>query len=237
MRQQFDDSDPQISNEASSSDDRKTSPFEILAVLSLVAGLLGYSVYQEFIEPMMAASAKKASPSPTLSPSPKFTDPRLTASPPLTPTPGRSPIADSSTLPPISNPPTASEPTSAAEIYQRAPKNGVYYAQNSLLNASRREIVSSNGRFCIKLVNGPIAPESGQQQVVVSSLSFRNDGIYVDASGEKLQFDRTYTEMTDGSGIWQLLEGKGDRAGASAECLSTAGSFARSESGETIQRK
>jgi hypothetical protein len=244
MGQQFDDSDSQ-SFEGDSGVDRKTSVVEILAVLSLVGGLLGYSVYQEFVEPMMAADAQKASPSPspTLSASPKsgFSDPTAIASPGTTPNSGRSPIAESlpTALPTLlpSNASSESEPAATTEIYQRAPKNGVYYAQNALQNSSRREIASSNGRFCVKLVDGPAAAESGQQQIVVSSLSIRNDGVYVDATGERLQFDRTYTQMTDSRGTWQVLEGKGDRTGASAECLSTSGSFVRQEKGEMIQRK
>jgi hypothetical protein len=245
MGQQFDDSDSQ-SFEEDSGADRKTSVVEILAVLSLVGGLLGYSVYQEFVEPMIAANAEKASPSPspTLSALPKSGFPDSTAIgslPRTTPSASRSPIADS--LPtPLATPPTSnaapgSEPAATTEIYQRAPRNGVYYAQNALQNSSRREIASSNGRFCIKLVDGPAAPESGQQQVVVSSLSIRSDGVYVDATGEKLRFDRTYTQLTDSRGTWQVLEGKGDRTGASAECLSTSGSFVRQEKGEMIQRQ
>ena len=237
MRQQFDDFDPQSSGGSEDvNSDRKTSLLEILAILGLVGGLLGYGVYQDFVEPMMAASAKKASPSPTKLP---FADPGAIASSPRAASapnqPTSDPTANPLTTPLPSLSPSTPEPTAAAEIYQRAPKNGVYYAQNSLMNASRREIISSNGRFCIKLVNGPA--ESGQQQVVVSSLSFRNDGIYVDATGEKLQFDRTYTELTDAKGSWLLLESKGDRTGTSAECLSTQGNFAREEKGEMIQRK
>ena len=234
MGQQFNNFEDDRDSSAGGQPDRKTSPLEILAVLGLVCGLLGYGAYQDFIQPMLVANAKKATPSPTpTKPStPKFSDPTITAS-----TAPRSPIADPTATPSLPDPALPSEPTSAAEIYQRAPKNGVYYPQNSLLNASRREIISSNGRFCIKLVNGPPGSESGQQQVMVSSLSFRSDGVYVDATGEKLQFDRTYTELSDSKGSWQLLESRGDRTGTSAECLNASGSFVREEKGDLIQRK
>lgn len=236
MRQQFDDFEEGQNSGAEAKPDRKTSLFEILAVLGLIGGLLGYGTYQEFIEPMLVANAKKVtpSPSPTKTPTPKLSGPTFTPS--IDP---RSPIPNPAATPalPADSPGLPAEPTSAAEIYQRAPKTGVYYPQDSLLNASRREIASSNGRFCIKLVNGPPAAESGQQQVVVSSLSSRSDGIYIDATGEKLQFDRTYTEMTDSTGTWQLLESKGDRTGTSAECLNASGNFVRAEKGDLIQRR
>ncbi|HEY9908797.1 MAG TPA: hypothetical protein V6D18_14465 [Thermosynechococcaceae cyanobacterium] len=210
---------------SASEPNRRTSPLEVVAVLVLVAGLLGYGAYQEIIEPILQANAKKNSPSPS---------PIRTASPTLpsaiTPTPRSSFPSSLPPTPAATSSPLAPAPeVGSGEIYQRAPKNGVYYAQNPQLNASRREIVSNSGRFCIKLVNSPVTPQAGQLKTLVSSLSFRSDGLYVDATGEKLLFNRSNTEMTDSRGVWLWLEGKGDRAGASAECLSTSGSFVREE--------
>jgi hypothetical protein len=119
-----------------------------------------------------------------------------------------------------------------AEIYQRTPESGTYFPQDPTLGDARREIASQQGRICMKLVMGAgqsapapsgTAPGASQaqtgSQTVISSMSLRNDGIYLDATGEKLGFDRSYTVLRDRSGTWQRLQNSADRDGAMGECL------------------
>lgn len=203
---------------------RKAFLIEFAGVLVLIAGFLGYGIYLEMQDaPLLLSSPKPSSPkprSPQPTPSAKSSNPagdRSLAGLPngTTPTQGVTAGTGTATLSPDE------------EIYQRSPKPGTYYAESSLLSASRREIVGKQGRFCIKLVNGPVSQTAGDPQVVISSLSLRNDGIYIDATQEKLQFDRSYTELTDSLGKWQLLESKADRSGIMAECLSSQSSYIR----------
>lgn len=228
-------------NSFSDVEPQKTSSGEVIGVIALVVGLIGFGVYQEFVSPRPVAS-----PTPTASPS---ASPSSTATPlaqASIPSPQLSPQSIPSIAPaaPQTNPlsiasPTAksasSDSTAAADIYQRTPKTGKYYAASPLLNASSREIASNQGRVCIKIIDGPVAPVAGNQQVTVSSVSLRKDGIYVDATQEKLKFDRSYTELSDRYGVWQLLEGMVDRSGAMEECLATTTPYARQEKGAFIK--
>jgi len=118
-------------------------------------------------------------------------------------------------------------PGTIREIYQRIPQTGTYYAEDPLLNSFRREIAGSSQRLCIKLVNGPIPPATGDQQIIVSSLSFGEDGIYVDATQQKLQVGSRMTELIEGKTVWQLLEKKADTTGLMADCLTSQKPFAQ----------
>lgn len=205
---------------------KKAFLIEFAGVLVLIAGFIGYAIYLEMQDaPLLLSSPKPSSPKPRTpqpTPSAKSTNPtadRALAGLPNGTVPAQGAGTGTATLSPDE------------EIYQRSPKTGTYYAENSLLSASRREIVGNQGRFCIKLVNGPVSQTAGKPQVVISSLSLRNDGIYIDATQEKLQFDRSYTEITDSLGKWQLLENKADRSGSMAECLSSQDSYIREASG------
>jgi hypothetical protein len=223
---------PSEQSRLSSEPEKRPSKREVVGVVGLILGLLGYGMYVELQQPpIVPPTAKKtASPSPKASPSPRSSG-AIAASPLLT-----SPSPDTQV------PTTEAQVEEAdrlanldGEIYQRSPKPGIYYAVNPLQNTSSREIASNDGRFCIKIVNTPVAPESGYQRIVVSSLSLRNDGIYVDATKEKLTFDRRQVEMIDSQGTWQLLEGKPDRSGLSGECLTSNSVYVREIQGNYIK--
>lgn len=235
----------------SNSEPPKTSLGEVIGAVVLVVGLIGFGGYQEFVKSPQPTASPAVSASPSASPSSTATPlaqagvPSPQVSPPLNPS--ATPVAPQK--PPLSSVPPAvksgsnsSPATSAkrnseaiADIYQRTPKTGKYYAASPLLNASSREIASNQGRVCIKIIDGPVAPVAGNQQITVSSISLRKDGIYVDATQEKLKFDRSYTELSDRQGTWQLLEGMVDRSGAMEECLTTGLPYARQEQGAFIK--
>jgi hypothetical protein len=198
---------------------KKTFLAELAGVVIMIGGFLGYWLYLELQEAPILTSS---SPSPT---TPKLTSPTATPAPPTLTVPGAIPTAPPVTTPVDRTQTPALNP--ADEIYQRSPRTGIYYAANPLLSASRREIVGGGDRYCIKLVNGPIQQAGIDQQEIVSSLSVRSDGIYIDATQEKLNFDRTYTEFSDSLGTWQLLERKEERAGTIAACLATKEPFVR----------
>ncbi|MBW4472065.1 MAG: caspase family protein [Stenomitos rutilans HA7619-LM2] len=115
-------------------------------------------------------------------------------------------------------------------FYQRLPRPGTYYATTSQFNSSYREISSGSGRFCIKVVNAP-AKASGNQQIIVSTLSFRENGAYIDATRERLQIDGTFTEITDRKSTWQWSKADIDGAGLVAECLASTTSYVREVKG------
>jgi hypothetical protein len=201
---------------------QKTFFLEFAALLAVLGGFLGYWIYLEAQQsPLLLTSSPKRTPTPTRSPTRR-------------PSPGSTAELPSPTVSGLAIPPSPIVRTNSTtkpalnptdEIYQRSPRTGIYYASNALLSTSRREIVGGGDRYCIKLINGSVPQVGTPKQVIVSSLSFRNDGIYIDATDEKLGFDRTYTEITDRLGTWQLLETKEDRAGAMGDCLATAEPF------------
>ncbi|MBW4692994.1 MAG: caspase family protein [Lyngbya sp. HA4199-MV5] len=115
-------------------------------------------------------------------------------------------------------------------FYQRLPRPGTYYATTLQFEKSYREISSGNGRFCIKLVDTP-AKAPGTQQIIVSTLSFRENGAYIDATKERLQIDGTFTEITDRKSTWQWSKSEVDSAGLVAECLASTSSYAREVKG------
>ncbi len=119
-------------------------------------------------------------------------------------------------------------------FYQRLPKTGTYTATTGRSGESYREISSGAGRFCIKIVNTPTTPSTGYQQIIVSSLAFRENGIYIDATRERLTVDGTFTEITDSKNTWQWLSADVDRSGLVAECLAAPGSYIRQVKGGKV---
>jgi hypothetical protein len=175
---------------------------ELIGGVLLVGGLAGFGVYQWLTEPPLLVKRQNAGPAPTphKQPSPK-------------------PSSLPTTLPTTSATPGSSDKSPPAELYQAMPKSGVYYAINSALAASRREVASENGRFCIKLVDAPKEKQAGETRTLVSSVSSTPQGLYVDALQEKLTLDRNNNLIQDRLGSWQWLQSKVDRSGAMAECL------------------
>jgi hypothetical protein len=171
--------------------------------LLLICGLAGIGLYQWITEPPGANQAQaptQASPSP----SPQQ----------ATPTPRATPSPTKSALP-------TQDGSRSPALYQVMPKPGTYYAEIPALVSSRREIASNNGRFCIKLVNNSGTQPSDNPQIVISSLSDRKDGIYIDATQEKLIVDQSNSIIQDPLGTWQWLEGKVDSEGSMADCLAS----------------
>lgn len=171
---------------------------ELIGGVLLVGGLAGFGLYQWWTEPPLVVNRQNPGPAatPHKAPSPKPSSLSTTSA-----TPGK---ADKGTSP---------------ELYQAMPKSGVYYATNSALGASRREIASENGRFCIKLVDAPKGQQAGETRTLVSSISSTPKGLYVDALKEKVTLDRNDNLIQDHLGSWQWLQSKVDRSGAMAECL------------------
>ena len=138
------------------------------------------------------------------------------------------PSALSSTKPLPIPAPTASSLKN--NFYQPLPRPGRYAAIVLAYSQSYREISSAGGRFCIKLVNAP-AKASGNQQIIVSSLSLREGGVYIDATQERLRIDGTFTEVTDRKSTWQWAKSDVDRSGLVAECLASTTAYLREVKG------
>jgi hypothetical protein len=100
----------------------------------------------------------------------------------------------------------------------RIPRAGKYYAEDPRFSASSREIGKSGARLCIKKID-PGTP------AVVSSLSLRNDGFYIDATQERLRLGTVYTEFADNKTRWQRLETNVDETGAMGSCLTSKSRF------------
>lgn len=111
---------------------------------------------------------------------------------------------------------------------KRAPRPGVYYTTNPQFTASRREIGKSGDRLCIKLVNGSPSTSIGYSKVMVSSISRRPDGYYIDATKQKLNLGSLYSELSDGKLLWQRLETDVDESGLMGECLTAKTGYVRS---------
>lgn len=169
---------------------------ELAGGLILIGGLATIGLYQWLTEPALLSQGPW--PGQSLAPA----TPRSAASP---------------TSPP--SPPPPAKNNHASDLYQTMPKSGTYYAEDASLGTSRRELASHNGRFCIKLVNVRPGENSSSPQIIVSSLSTRKDGIYLDATQEKLTLDSTTTQIRDRWGTWQWLQSKVDRDGPMADCL------------------
>ncbi|MGQ9870101.1 hypothetical protein [Leptodesmis sp.] len=105
----------------------------------------------------------------------------------------------------------------------------MYYTTNPQFTASRREIGKSGDRLCIKLVNGPPNSAKGPSKIVVSSVSRRTDGYYIDATGQKLSLGSIYSELSDGKLLWQRLETDVDESGPMGECLTTKTEYVKND--------
>jgi hypothetical protein len=111
-------------------------------------------------------------------------------------------------------------------------KSGTYYAITARYSGSRREIARSGDRICMKMVDGTGSPDS-PAKVLISSLTVRADGFYLDATQEKLKLDATHSEFTDRQSVWQLLENKVDRSGMMAECLAAKQRYVNQAQGDS----
>ncbi len=188
--------------------------------LVLVIGLAGIGVYQWLNEPPLQSMLQSPRISPTASPT-------------------ASPKAKSSAQAQAGGLSNATAPNATAgmvkgkgerspDVYQALPKSGTYYAENAALRDSRREITSHNGRVCIKLVNATSGENSVLPKITVSSLSLRNDGIYIDFTREKLGLDHRQDLIQDSTGSWQWLQGKVEDDEAMTECLASTAPYGRS---------
>ncbi len=121
-----------------------------------------------------------------------------------------------------------------AETLDHNLKTGTYYAITAEHSNSRREIARTGDRLCMKLVDGPTDQNSSTKPtVMVTSLSVRGDGLYIDATQERLKLDSAYAEFTDRRSVWQLLENKVDRSGTMAECLTAKERYVNQRQGES----
>lgn len=188
----------------------------------LLAGVIGYVVYQQSNQQPVASAPTQAD---TSSLTPQANSQSQNPAVKSTPVPANK-AAGKAERRPANN--------LGQNSYKRIPKTGTYYAVSPQFSTSRREISSVSGRFCIKLVNGPPAKTTGYQQVTVSSVTLRSDGVYVDATQEKLAIDAVYAEFTDSKTVWQLLEDKVDRTGLVAECLTARDRYVRQVQGDLI---
>lgn len=184
---------------------------ELLGVLTLVVGMVGYAAYLFWTDPPVLPTTTQAL---SLPPQPKKNPSPLPSLPPL--------------------PKAKKAAVNGQELYQRSPSQGTYYAESAEFAASHREVASNNGRFCIKVVDGPKVQASGYEKIVVSSLSFRNDGIYIDATGDKLRLDSSSSEMRDRITLWQLLEPKVDLTSEMEECLAKSGGYSKTLQGQFV---
>lgn len=102
-----------------------------------------------------------------------------------------------------------SQHTSSLKIISQLPP-GIYYGFGTLFNNSRREIAHNNRKSCIKIVNDPPSPYSGQENIIISTLSLNNGKIYIDALDAEIEFRAdTNTVVSfyyDGGGrtAWEL---------------------------------
>ncbi len=192
---------------------RQSFWLEVAGVFVLIGGMLGYAIYLFWTEPPQPPDLFRADGVPDAAlPSPLPSPP-----PALSPSPAQSP-------------PTVSKPALPPEqdVYVRAPASGVYYAETAEYANSRREVISRNGRFCMRLVDAPRIDAIDQQQstqVTISSLSMRKDGVYIDATGELIALDGSSTEFRDRLGVWQLLEAKVNPTAEMEICLTTESKY------------
>jgi hypothetical protein len=124
--------------------------------------------------------------------------------------------------------PSKATPVNTSTILQKAPKPGVYYSANPIFGTFRREIAKQDSRMCIKIVDGSAASNPKQRShVIVSSLSPRQDGFFIDANQEKLNLSSVYTEFSDHKSTWRQLEPNVNIEGLMKECLASKKPFVR----------
>ncbi len=106
------------------------------------------------------------------------------------------------------------------DALKRMPQPGKYHSADPRFSTSNREIGRNNDRLCIKIVNGNTTANPNQRsQVIVSSLSARKDGYYIDSTNEKIRLTNTYSEFVDSKSLWQRLETDVESTGPMADCL------------------
>ncbi len=203
----------QASPESQPVANRQNFWLEVAGVLVLIGSMLGYAIYLFWTEPPQPPDPFRADGVPDAA----------MPSPLLSPLPSLSPLPDQS-------PQTASKPTLPPDrdVYVRAPASGVYYAETAEYANSRREVISRNGRFCMRLVDAPRIDAIDQQQstqVTISSLSMRRDGVYIDATNELIELDGSSTEFRDRLGVWQLLEAKVTPTAEMETCLTAQSKY------------
>ncbi|MEG4233654.1 hypothetical protein QUA40_16295 [Microcoleus sp. Pol11C3] len=119
---------------------------------------------------------------------------------------------------------------------------GVYYAQGTAFNNSRREIAHQNNRICIKIVDGPPNPYKGVESITISSVSLENGKFYIDATGTELVLKNNGKAFSGGSrsGIWEYRGISPDRssqpiqAKKMAECVAAQGRYVQKMEGISI---
>lgn len=196
----------------------KRKPMQLLPIAAacgaivIASGILGYVLYQNSVR-----SENPTGQNPVEKPDDRA---KSDASKPV-----------ASTSKPRSDAPSnrAPAPQPDAEGLARTPKTGTYFAKMAQFGASRREIGRRESRFCIKLLDASEGGALGDRsKTLVSSLSLRADGIYIDATQEQLRLDTAYPEITDSRGIvWERLSNQVDETGLMAECLATNAVFVR----------
>lgn len=135
--------------------------------------------------------------------------------------------------------------------------SGLYFAEGTMNNNSRREILNRDGiRLCLKSVDGPPSPYEGYEEILISSLSIRNGQLFIDANdtqievlnAQQLQEMRTVRENTrvafsDGTrrGVWQWNDSTAPQIAAALEqdvrmqeCMNTSGDYVHRMQGALI---
>lgn len=181
------------------------------AAVLLGVGVVGYSMYQGSVRNATATQPKKLNSDRS----------------------AHNGNASSSTAQPTSSKTDISDQLGSLELNLKdgvpIPKTGTYYTTMPQASGSRREIGRNGDRYCIRVVNTSTKTATGfRSQVLISSVSLRPDGMYVNATQEKYQIVPTATEMTDSKGvIWQRLKNQIDDTGLMAECLASSQPFMR----------
>ncbi|MBF2026329.1 MAG: caspase family protein [Oscillatoriales cyanobacterium C42_A2020_001] len=189
-----------------------------LGVASMLLGVTGYGAFQEAsrLTPFNQSKPEKT----TNQSSSKAASAKLNSQ--------AAANADASSLPDLLS---SSDLDFKNNPILRVPKPGIYYTDEPQFSASRREIGKRGNRLCIKLINGSRDPAT-RSQVIVSSISPRQDGFYIDATREKLRMNNVYTEFGDRKSVWQRLEREVDETGLMGDCLAAQSSFVRQAKGE-----
>ena len=119
---------------------------------------------------------------------------------------------------------------------------GTYYAEGTAFNNSRREIVHTNNRICIKIVNGPPNPYKGVEDITISTVSFQKGKYYIDATGEELILEKNGKVIKGNGrdGVWEYTGTSPDRrsqpiqAQKMAECVAAQGRYVQKMQGRSI---
>lgn len=119
---------------------------------------------------------------------------------------------------------------------------GVYYAQGTMYNNSRREIARQNQRICIKIVDGPPNPYKGVESITISSVSVQGGKFYIDATGRELVLENQQGTAFSGDirGIWEYSNNSSDRRSQAiqdqkmAECIKAQGQYLQKMEGLSI---